>query len=177
MSESTTSHERIITKVLCGGETGADRAAVDFAVENAIAYGGWVPLNGWAEDFRVAPGLTETYPHFVATQSADVAVRTTLNVRDARATVIFSPPRVTSRGVAQTLDIARALRRPFSVIDPTSPSAPALLDQFFSGLAPAATLNVAGSRESEAPGIYDAVRNLLLGALKYFVTQGDSARE
>ena len=72
----------LIAKVVSGGETGADRAAVDFAIAHDLSYGGWVPLNGWAEDLREPPGLLALYDKFVPTQSADPGVRTTLNVRD-----------------------------------------------------------------------------------------------
>lgn len=170
MSGTTAPYGPIITKVLSGGETGADRAAVDFAIEHGIEYAGWVPLNGWAEDFREAPGLLDAYPHFVATQAADVAVRTTLNVRDSGATLVFTPPHVFSRGVTQTLDIAGVLRRPTAVIDPMSSLAGKLLDEFLAEFRNQTTLNVAGPRESEAPGLYAAVTSLLRGALPYFVT-------
>ena len=83
-------------------------------------YGGWVPRDGWAEDLRDPPGLLALYDHFVPTQSADPGVRTTLNVRDSTATVVFSPPIATSPGVTQTLQMANVLKRPIIVIDPSS---------------------------------------------------------
>ncbi len=124
MGEITAPHEKLIAKILCGGETGADRAAVDFAIEHGVTYGGWVPLDGWAEDLRAAPGLLGRYSNFVPTKSADVEVRTSLNVRDANATVVFAPMSAVSRGVSQTLDIANVLKRPVAVLYPHSPEAP-----------------------------------------------------
>ena len=38
-------------KLLSGGQTGVDRAALDVAIERGVAYGGWCPKGGWAEDF------------------------------------------------------------------------------------------------------------------------------
>ena len=169
MGETTTPHEQLIAKVLSGGQTGADRAAVDFALAHGIAYGGWVPLGGWAEDYPEAPGLLAIYENFVPTQSADVKVRTSLNVRDADATVVFALASVRSRGVEQTLDIANVLKRPTLVLDPHAPGAPERLAEFLSELASGTILNVAGSRESEAPGLYRAVTDLLIGALPFFV--------
>ncbi len=170
MGEITAPHEKLIAKILCGGETGADRAAVDFAIEHGVTYGGWVPRDGWAEDLRDSPGLLARYRNFVPTKSADVAVRTSLNVRDANATVVFAPPSAVSRGVNQTLDIARVLKRPVVVLDPHYTDAPERLADFLSRLRSGTVLNVAGPRESEAHGIYQSVRSLLNGALGYFVT-------
>ncbi|MGA2123987.1 MAG: putative molybdenum carrier protein [Acidimicrobiales bacterium] len=170
MGETEMPHEQLIAKVLSGGQTGADRAALDFAIEHGVAYGGWVPRDGWADDLREPPGLLALYPHFVPTQSADVAVRTSLNVRDANATAVFAPTSVPSRGVDQTLDIANVLKRPLLVLDPHSPQARENLAEFFSGLKAGTVLNVAGSRESEAPGLYKAVRSLLDATLRFFIT-------
>jgi hypothetical protein len=161
----------VIAKVVSGGETGADRAAVDFAISHDLAYGGWVPRDGWAEDLRDPPGLLALYDRFVPTQSADPGVRTTLNVRDSTATVVFSPPIATSPGVTQTLQMANVLKRPIIVIDPSSPEADASLRDFFERLDHEATLNVAGPRESEVPSLYRAVTNLLNRNLRFFVAQ------
>jgi hypothetical protein len=159
----------LIAKVVCGGETGADRAAVDFALSHHLVYGGWVPRDGWAEDLRDPPGLLALYDQFVPTQSADPGVRTTLNVRDSTATVVFSPPIATSPGVTQTLQMANVLKRPFIVIDPSTVDADALLGGFFERLEPGATLNIAGPRESEVPSLYRAVTDLLNRNLSFFV--------
>jgi hypothetical protein len=171
MSESQTTNSRgaLIAKVVSGGETGADRAAVDFALSHDLTYGGWVPRDGWAEDLRDPPGLLALYDRFVPTQSADPGVRTTLNVRDSTATVVFTPPIAASPGVTQTLQMANVLKRPFVVIDPGSPDADASLHDFFDRLDREATLNVAGPRESEVPSLYRAVMDLLDRNLRFFV--------
>jgi hypothetical protein len=157
-----------IVKVVCGGETGADRATVDFALSHHVAYGGWVPRDGWAEDYYEPPGLLAVYPEFVATQSTDLAVRTTLNVRDSTATVVFSPLIATSSGVTRTLTMANVLKRPIAVIDPSSAEADALFETFLRRLSLEVTLNAAGPRESEAPGLYQAVSDFLNNNLRFF---------
>ena len=48
----------IALKIVSGGQTGVDRAALDVAIARGIAYGGWCPLSGWAEDLPTRPGLT-----------------------------------------------------------------------------------------------------------------------
>ena len=35
-------------KIVCGGQTGVDRAALDIAIELGLEYGGWCPKGGWA---------------------------------------------------------------------------------------------------------------------------------
>ncbi|HTT58571.1 MAG TPA: putative molybdenum carrier protein [Acidimicrobiales bacterium] len=170
MGETETPHEQLIAKILSGGQTGADRAAVDFAIEHGVAYGGWVPRDGWAEDLHQPPGLLERYPNFVPTQSGDVGVRTSLNVRDAHATVVFTPTSVSSRGVTQTLDIATVLKRPLLVLDPESADAERTLGEFLFARKAGTVLNVAGPRESEARGLYQVVRSLLDATVGFFVT-------
>jgi putative molybdenum carrier protein len=157
-----------ILKVVCGGETGADRAAVDFALSQHVPYGGWVPRDGWAEDYCEPPGLLAVYREFVPTQSTDLAVRTTLNVRDSTATVVFSPAMATSSGVTQTLTMANVLKRPIAVIDPSSAEADALFETFLNRLSAEVTLNVAGPRESEVPGLYRSVTDLLNSNVRFF---------
>jgi hypothetical protein len=163
----------LIAKVVSGGETGADRAATDFAISHNLEYGGWVPRDGWAEDLRDPPGLLALYDRFVPTQSADPGVRTTLNVRDSTATVVFSPPIATSPGVTQTLQMANVLKRPIIVIDPSSLEADTSLHGFFERLDSGATLNVAGPRESEVPSLYRAVTDLLNRNVRYFVASSN----
>ena len=41
--------------IISGGQTGVDRAALDVAMALGIAYGGWCPQGGWAEDFPRRP--------------------------------------------------------------------------------------------------------------------------
>jgi Circularly permutated YpsA SLOG family len=44
-------------KIISGGQTGVDRAALDVAIERGVPWGGWYPKGGWAEDFPDPPGL------------------------------------------------------------------------------------------------------------------------
>ncbi len=68
-----------VTAIVSGGQTGVDRAALDFAVERGVPYQGWVPAGGWAEDLADPPGLLARYPVLRATASADPADRTRRN--------------------------------------------------------------------------------------------------
>ena len=48
-------------KIISGGQTGVDRAALDVAIERGMSWGGWCPKGGWAEDFPDQPGLLNKY--------------------------------------------------------------------------------------------------------------------
>ena len=150
-----------VVQVLTGGQTGADRAATDFAVASGIAYGGWVPSGGWAEDSPTPPGVLAAYPNFTATASEDPAVRTIRNVDDADGLLVVSIGEFTSRGTE--LALARAAQRhtPLVSIDVRHRDAGRLLETFVTTLGVGCRLNVAGPRESEQPGVYGAVRRFL----------------
>ena len=78
-----------ISKVISGGQSGVDRAALDVALECSIPYGGYCPLGGWAEDYPNPPGVLATYPLLVPTSSHDPAQRTELNVAQSDLTSII----------------------------------------------------------------------------------------
>ncbi len=143
-----------VVSVICGGQTGADRAAVDFALAAGVAYGGWVSRGGWAEDYLKPPGLLARYPNFVATDSDDPAVRSALNVRDSNATLVVSRGDAPSPGTSATRRAARDLARPLLEVDFLIPSSTSALRAFLADVDSPIALNVAGPRESESPGLY-----------------------
>jgi hypothetical protein len=92
----------------------------------------------------------------------DLEVRTARNVHDADATLIFLPPSVRSRGTALARRRADSEGRPYRVVDPFSPAASEEVGAFVRALRAGSTLNVAGPRASECPGIYGPIRAALL---------------
>ncbi|MGA7835495.1 MAG: putative molybdenum carrier protein [Acidimicrobiales bacterium] len=150
-----------VAKLVCGGQTGADRAAVEFAITFGVAYGGWVPRGGWAEDFPEPPGLLARYPAFIECDTCDPALRSDMNVRDSDATVVFTTESAASPGTARTCSSASRLQRPLAVITVGESSATDELRAFLAANGPAIILNVAGPRESEAPGLYALALELL----------------
>ena len=102
----------MIRRIVSGGQTGADRAALDTARELGIETGGWVPLGRWAEDGR----LPERYSNMLETNSADPAVRTEYNVRDSEGTVVFSHGEVFG-GTKRTMQVSARLGRPVLRLD------------------------------------------------------------
>ena len=133
-------------RIVSGGQTGVDRAALDAALARGVAVGGWCPAGRWAEDGPVP----SRYP-LRETASADPAERTRLNVRDSDATLVTAPGAVTG-GTALTVEAARALGRPLWVVPPR-PDAVGGAAAWLRARG-VRTLNVAGPRESEAPGVY-----------------------
>ena len=63
-------------KIVSGGQTGVDRAALDVAIDKGVAYGGWCPKGAWAEDLPDPPGLLDRYDRLQQTPLADPAQRT-----------------------------------------------------------------------------------------------------
>lgn len=149
-------------KIISGGQTGADRAALDVALALGWDAGGWVPSGRLAEDGRIS----DRYPGLIETDSTDPSERTRSNVRDADATLIVSHGALIG-GSRLTLDEALRQRKPVLHLDvqelgPT-PAAARLRD-WLADRQPA-VLNVAGPRASEDAGIYEAVSTLLRRAV------------
>jgi hypothetical protein len=146
-----------VERIVAGGQTGADRAALDVALEYGLMVGGWVPRGRLAEDGRIPA----RYPGLVETESADVAERTRLNVRDADATLIVSRGPL-GGGSKLTLDEARRQQKPVLHLDvgALGGEAAARLREWLAAEQPH-VLNVAGPRASEDGDIYVAVATLL----------------
>jgi len=142
------------------------------AVELGLPYLGWCPKGGWAEDYQTPPGLLLEFPNLRETPSGEPEQRTAWNVRDSDATLILSPVPLlsTSNGTRFTRLCAELIfLKPLQITDlepdllgPTVMSW--LLDQIKATRRGPFCLNVAGPRESEAPGIHDVAR-MYLGRL------------
>jgi hypothetical protein len=148
-------------RIVSGGQSGDDRAALDVAAAHGLDYGGWQPRGGWAEDFPDPPGVLMKYPQLTETPDDDPSQRTRWNVRDADATLILVASDIgVSAGAAFTLACAAALAKPHLVVDLRAADALRAAREWALQIAPA-TLNVASPRESQSPGIYRAARRLL----------------
>jgi Circularly permutated YpsA SLOG family len=152
-----------VRRLVSGGQTGADRAALDVAIRLGIPYGGWCPRGGRAEDLPSPPGLLRAYPELVETPTADAAVRTEWNVRDSDATLLLTHrPDSLSGGTALTRDLAIRLERPFLVTSTAEvETVRSWLHELREQAGQPLVFNVAGPRESKEPGLYAAAHRLL----------------
>lgn len=139
-----------LRKLVSGGQTGADRAALDAALAAGFPCGGWCPEGRMADDGPLAA----KYP-LDALEGAGYRQRTIANVRDSDGTAIFYFRRPLG-GTELTLSQCLRLRRPYQLIDAslvTPDQAGALLLDFVEEYR-TATLNVAGPGERRNPGIH-----------------------
>ena len=147
----------MIEKIISGGQTGVDRAALDTAIRLGIPHGGWVPKGRLAED---GP-LPQTYS-MQETASAVYAERTEKNVVEADGTLIISHGKLCG-GSAYTREMAVKHHRPWLHIDLDRSgafrSAMAIRDWIAANRI--RVLNVAGPRASKEPRIYRSALALI----------------
>ena len=147
----------MVTKIISGAQTGADRAALDFAIDNEIPHGGWIPKGRKAEDGAV----TAKY-NVQETNSKDYRQRTELNIKDSDGTLIVSHGNLTG-GSALTQKLAKKHSKPCLHIDLSSQAEIAASEDALNWIKSneIEVLNIAGSRASKDPKIYDATISLL----------------
>jgi Circularly permutated YpsA SLOG family len=160
-------------KIISGGQTGVDRAALDVAIERGMSWGGWCPRGGWAEDFPDPPGLLNEYPKLRETPFSQPEQRTEWNVRDSDAILIITDGEglSVSKGTTRAQEWADHYGKPLLVIDVGLQDAAAQVVQWLRAqrrrFATHMTLGVGGPRESEARGIYESTRLLMAGVLDH----------
>jgi hypothetical protein len=147
----------MIKKIISGGQTGADRAAIDFAIKRGIPHGGWIPKGRKAEDGT----LSEKYD-LQEMPTGSYSKRTEKNVLDSDGTLIVSHGLLTG-GSALTTGFAEHHGKPWIHIDLEMTSYPeaAIMIREWVGRYSITVLNVAGARASKDPGIYQATLDLL----------------
>ena len=143
-----------VERIVSGGQTGVDRAALDAALACGVAVGGWCPKGRRAEDGAIA----QHYP-LKETDSPAYPLRTHRNVIDSDGTLILAWGRL-SGGTRRTVDYARAEARPWQVVDlatePPGGSGGVARVRAWIAAYGIRTLNVAGPRASQAPDGYQA---------------------
>lgn len=147
-------------KIISGGQSGVDRAALDAAIALGLDYGGWCPKGGWAEDFPEPPGVLAAYPRLHETPLAGPAQRTEWNIRDADACLIVVDARglPASKGTALAPELAGRYGKPMLVVDLSAPDASERAGDWLRALrrerGPELSLAIGGPRASEVVGIY-----------------------
>lgn len=147
-----------IHKIISGGQAGADRAALDFALENKIVTGGFVPKNRRAEDGRIS----EKYFNLIETGTENPAERTGLNVINSDATLILSHGALHG-GSRLTQELAEKHRKPFLHVDFSASTfeKSVIKTRVWLDSINCVILNIAGSRASENAEIYAKTRSFL----------------
>jgi len=138
-------------KIISGGQTGVDRAALDVALRHRLECGGWCPA-GRLDEFGKIP---DHYP-IQELQGGGFTERTLQNVKDSDGTVVIYPVELRG-GTEQTVRFCVELERPHQLIDAlrvsTEDAAKLIAD--FVRKNKIDILNVAGPRQSEWPEGYD----------------------
>jgi hypothetical protein len=154
-----------IHKIISGGQTGVDQAALRAAMDLGFHTGGWCPPGRICDNGQIPQefNLTETKKER-SEFAPDIprSLRTESNVIDADASLILVPEGTKSdKGTEWTIDCARKYSRPFLVIDPYRPDADQLILNWMAKIS-AGILNISGPSEKTSPGIYNSVYRLLL---------------
>jgi len=147
----------LLKKIISGGQTGADRAALDVAIELGIAHGGAIPKGRRAED-----GVLDKKYLLVEMETISYPKRTEKNVMDADGTVIFSHGSLRG-GSMLTANLAVKYKKPLLCLDVTKQSldkAKTAVSRFLER-EKIVILNVAGPRASGDPEIYKTVCEIM----------------
>ena len=144
-------------KIVSGGQTGADRAALDWAIAHQIPHGGWCPKGRKAED-----GIIASCYNLTETPSSQYSERTQWNVRDSDGTVVFSISETIFAGTLLTIELAEKYEKPYihlckKLIEVDTVNRFQLFLLEFAIV----NLNVAGARASDEPEAYQFVIEIL----------------
>jgi Circularly permutated YpsA SLOG family len=151
----------MISKIISGGQTGADQAALDVAIELGILHGGWVPKGRRTErgplpaKYQLKEMSTDSYPK-----------RTEQNVMHSDGTLIISHGELTG-GSEYTKQLAEKHDKPWVHVDAKKVSVEAavqLIRAWING-SQIKVLNVAGPRASKDPQIYATTKKILKAVL------------
>ena len=145
-------------KIISGGQTGIDRAALDVALSLGVECGGWCPGGREAED-GMSP---QKYP-LQEIPGGTAADRTGANVAFADGTVIFHPRLPLHGGTKWTQECAMAKTKPCLLIAAEELDPATVLGSLvrFVRHHRIEILNVAGPTASEWPEGYDFAASIL----------------
>jgi hypothetical protein len=141
-------------RIVSGGQTGVDRAALDTAIQLNIEHGGWCPAGRLAED-----GSIPNRYHLKETTSNEYPVRTEQNIADSTATLILHEAKLKG-GTLLTKRLCGHLEKPYYTARIRQVEIDAVRDWL--AVQTPETLNIAGPRESSSPGIHSRCRKFLL---------------
>lgn len=144
-----------IDKIVSGGQTGVDRAALDVGLFLHIPIGGACPLGRIAED-----GIIDVKYPLYETETSEYSARTFLNVQNSDATLILYWGELMG-GTALTIEFAKTLNKPYLVINLDKKLPKESIIKWLEKNS-VHILNIAGPRESTHPGIYEQAYDYLI---------------
>jgi hypothetical protein len=154
---------RTLRKIISGGQTGVDQAALRTAMDCGLEIGGWCPPGRVCETGLIPAEfpLNET-PEERSPNAPDVprSQRTQWNVRDSDGTLVIRGAAEEDAGSEWTIDSAARYERPLLVCDVDDPIAKGKIEQWLAANH-ISTLNIAGPTESRSPGIGERAYSLL----------------
>jgi len=153
-------------KLISGGQTGIDRAVLDFCLDHGLPCGGWCPAGRKAEDGIIDP----KYP-LKELPETSCRVRTAANVRDSDATVILFPGEMHG-GTLKSFEFIQKDKKPFLLLDMSVLDAEAAAERLRKLLKryTPSTLNFSGPRQSDWKEGYEycyAILQLVFGMPKH----------
>lgn len=142
-------------RIVSGGQTGVDRAALDVAIELGIPHGGWCPKGRRAED-----GPIPAIYRLTETEDVEYAERTVRNINDSDATLLLIQ-RELQGGSLLTYRTCIKLGKPVLVVRLHRPGPD---QRFWDWMRDHRVweLNVAGPRASKEPEVYRMAKRYLL---------------
>ena len=139
----------MIKKIISGGQTGADRAALDAAIKRSIPHGGWIPKGRKAEDGRIP----DRYP-LRETETDNYRERTQKNILDSDGTLILCPEDTMDAGTQLTYQLCKENKKPVHIANPAEKTQiPHVIKWLIRDNIH--VVNIAGPRESNLKGIYE----------------------
>jgi hypothetical protein len=141
-------------KIISGGQTGVDRAALDLALEKGIPCGGFCPKGRLAEDGKIG----EQYP-LSETISESYDERTQKNIDSSDGTLVIYKDKI-DKGTELTMRYCSEIGKPIIIVKSFDEETISIV-LFWIKINNILTLNVAGPRESNEPGIYDFAKTIL----------------
>lgn len=135
---------------ISGGQTGVDRAILDFALEHSIPCAGWCPKGRLAEDGKI----DQKYP-LQETITSAYPERTEKNILDSDGTLILNMEGILDHGTQYTIELSRIHKKPCLIIDMSRDQKRQVSEiRVWLKKEKINILNIAGARESNSPGIY-----------------------
>ena len=147
----------MIRKIISGGQTGVDRAALDVAIALDFSYAGWCPKGRAAED-----GIIGHRYILKETPSEDYSQRTEWNVRDSEATLIILSNEPVG-GALFAIKLALSLSKPHLIFNPDFENVEVIRRWVCKNKIE--ILNIVGPRSSQEPEIYFKAYHVIVGLL------------